>query len=60
MNADIVYNLLDVALSLALTQLDPGDTEHVLLDIVQKAARAYKDHTGEPLNLALIGEEAPL
>jgi len=65
MNPALVFNIAELALSLAKSQL-PGKTQHdvpvadTLLDIVRKGAQAYQQHTGEPLNPLLIRAEEPL
>ena len=35
-------------------------TEELLLEIIRTAIRVYEQHTGEPLDPALIRAEAPL
>jgi hypothetical protein len=60
MNPELVLKLVDVAISLARTQMDSGGTTQALLAIIQKGARAYEDHTGGPLDLSLIRAEEPV
>ena len=60
MNPQLVLDLVDVAISLARTQMDSGDAKQALLAIVQKGAAAYRDHMGEPLDLSLIKTEEPV
>jgi hypothetical protein len=60
MNPNLISQLVELAISLAQTQLDSGDTEPTLLDIVHKSVQAYKDHTGESLKVNLIRKEKPL
>ncbi len=57
MNPNLIVNLVDVAIALAQSQLNSGDAKQALLGIVQKGVRAYEDHAGEPLDLALIKAE---
>ena len=60
MNPNLIFQLLELAISLAQTQLDSGDTGRALLDIVQKSVQAYEDHTGESLDVNLIRPESSL
>ena len=60
MKPSLIFELVDLAISLARTQLDAGDVERTLLDIIQKGVQAYQNHTGEPLDPNLIRKEAPL
>jgi hypothetical protein len=50
MNSDLIFELVELAISLAHTHLDSGDVEQTLLDIVHKGVQAYEDHTGEELD----------
>ena len=52
-------------LGVALVEIHAQDepwptTEELLLEIIRTAIRAYEQHTGEPLDPALIKAEAPL
>jgi hypothetical protein len=60
MNPDLILRLVDLAISLAQSQMDSGDVKQALLGIVQKSVRAYTDHTGEPLDPSLIKAEEPV
>jgi hypothetical protein len=60
MKANLISKLVELAISLALTQLDRGDVERTLLDIVRKGVQAYEDHTGQQMDPNLIRTEAPL
>ncbi len=60
MNPNLIFELVELAISLGQTQLDGGEVAHTLLDIIQKAVRAYEDHSGEPLNPELIKAGEPL
>jgi hypothetical protein len=60
MNPELVLQLVDVAISLAHTQMDSGGTTQALLAIVRKGMRAYEDHTGGPLDPSLIKAEEPV
>jgi len=60
MSPDVIFRLVDLAISLARTQMDSGDAKQALLGIVQKGAAAYRDHVGEPLDLSLIKAEEPV
>jgi hypothetical protein len=62
MNTDLVFQILELALSLAEAQVHgtaPTNLtiDETLLEILQKGATAYKQHTGEPLDLSLIKTE---
>ena len=57
MNPETVMRLIETAIELAQNQLGHDDQTHVLLDIVQKGVEAYREHTGEPLDAALVGIE---
>jgi hypothetical protein len=62
MNADLIYELIEIAISLAHSQGNEtvqGEAEvaQTLADIVRQAVRAYEDHTGQPVNLDLIPSE---
>ena len=60
MNPQLVMKLVDVAISLAQTQLDGHGTTQALLSIVQQGVRAYENHTGGPIDPKLIRAEEPL
>jgi hypothetical protein len=60
MKPDLIFGLVDLAVSLAQTQLDSKDIAPTLLEIARKAAKSYQDHSGEPLDLRLIAVEARL
>ena len=60
MNPNLIFQLLELAISLAQTQLDRGDTGGALLDIVQKSVQAYEDYTGQSLDVNLIRPESSL
>ena len=64
MNVNLVIEIATLALAIADRQTNrnlKGDTfyEESLLEIIQKAAQAYRDHTGEPLDPSLIKAEDP-
>jgi hypothetical protein len=50
MNSDLIFDLLELAISLARPELDGDDSEHILITIVQTGVAAYKDHTGEEMD----------
>jgi len=64
MNPNLIFEIVKLAVSLAEDvttknaryDLDAADT---LLEIVQRTAHAYEQHTGEPLDPALIRLEKP-
>jgi hypothetical protein len=59
MNSNLILQLIEVAIGLAQSQLNPTDTANTLLGIIQKAVQAYETHTGRPLDLSLIKPEEP-
>jgi hypothetical protein len=60
MSENLIFQLVELAVNLAQTQLDSGNAERALVAVVGKAIEAYEDHTGEPINLSLIRAEARL
>jgi hypothetical protein len=60
MTKDLILQLVQVALALAQTQLEPGEAATALAGIVQRGVAAYQAHTGETLDLSLIKPESPL
>jgi hypothetical protein len=62
MNPIVGLQILELAVSLAKTQAGGKIQQEVnladmLLQIIGKAVQAYQDHTGEPLDPALIKVE---
>jgi hypothetical protein len=62
MNTDLVFEILDLALSLAEAQVHEASStdlaiDKTLLEILQKGVTAYKQHAGELLDLSLIKTE---
>jgi len=55
MKPNLIFDLVELAVSLAQSQLDGTDVERTLLDIIEKGVQAYEDHTGEVLDPALVG-----
>jgi hypothetical protein len=60
MNSNLIFQLVEVAISLAQTQLDGDQAAKTLLAIVQKGVQAFEQHTGERLDPALIKAEEPI
>ena len=60
MIAALIAQLVQIAISLAKTQLNGKNVELALVNIVQSGVQAYEDHTGRPLDPQLIKPEAPL
>ena len=65
MNPNLIFQIVRLAVS--LVEVHAGQdvrsgstTEEMLLEIVRIGIRAYEQHTGEPLDPALIRAEAPL
>ena len=65
MNPDLIFEILDLAVSLAETQ-STGTVQQdatvagTLVQIIQKAAQVYRQHTGETLDPSVIQAEEPL
>jgi hypothetical protein len=57
MIAAIAFRIIELALSLA--KGPDAAIAATLLQIIQSARQAYEDHTGQPLDLALIKPEEP-
>ena len=64
MNLDLIMEIAELALSLvnnALNGTQPSvAVTSTLLQILQKGAQAYQQHTGQPLDPTLITAEAPV
>jgi hypothetical protein len=60
MNPQLILDLVDVAISLAQSQMDRAGTKQALLSIVRMSIRAYEDHVGAPLDTSLIKAEEPV
>ena len=52
MNEDnkLIYNLLELAISLAQSHLDGSELEDTLIDLVHKSIEAFQDLTGKTLD----------
>jgi hypothetical protein len=57
---DLILQLIEVAIELTVSQLEPGDAANTLAGMAQRAASAYKAHTGQPLDPLMIKAEQPL
>jgi len=60
MNADLVIELIDLAIAMAESQRSHTTVANTLLAIIQKAVHAYEGHTGETLNPLLIRPEGEI
>ena len=64
MNLDLIMEIAELALSLvnnALNGAQPSaSVTSTLLQILQKGAQAYQQHTGQALDPTLITAEAPI
>jgi hypothetical protein len=65
MNADIVFEIVNLAVSLAQVQTTGKAQQDavlsgILLQIIAKGIQAYHDHTGETLDPSLIKPEEVL
>jgi len=64
MFAYIVFEIIEFALSIANTRnrdiQHDLSVEETLVEIAQRTAQAYEQHTGEPLDPSLIRPEEPI
>jgi hypothetical protein len=60
MNPTLIYELVELAITLAQAHMNSEDLQGTLVDIATKAALAYKEHTGEPMDPQMVGLEATL
>ena len=60
MRPNLIFDLVELAISLAQSHLNDEDVEGTLLDIVQKGVRAYEEQTGERLSPLLTRAEDPV
>jgi hypothetical protein len=65
MNTDLAFEIAYLALSVAEdigkhNSQDGVDIKHTLLEIMQRTAEVYRQHTGKPLDPSLIHFEEPL
>ena len=63
-NTDLTFEIIDLAISVAQRQIDGYDKGDpffalTLSQIIQKAAQAYQEQTGRPLDPSLIKAEDP-
>jgi hypothetical protein len=58
MNANLVLNLLDLAVTLTKSHLEGSDIEESIVEVIHAAGKIYEDHTGQPINISLIQPEA--
>ena len=56
----LITQLVQMAIYIAKTQLQGGEVKDALLDIIQTGVEAYEEHTGQPLDPALIKVEDPI
>ena len=54
MNKNLIYQLVETALSLA-SELDGGEFERTVLDIIQQGVQVYQEQSGKPLDPKLVG-----
>jgi hypothetical protein len=60
MNPNLIIQLVEVAIAVAQSQLNPDQAAGALLTIVKRGVAAYEANTGQPIDLALIKPEAPV
>ena len=65
MNRNLIFKIAGLALALIEVHARQDDRlastiKEMLLEIVRMGIRAYEQHTGKPLDPALIKAEAPL
>ena len=56
----LITHLVQTAIYVAMTQLKGDEVKDALLDIIQTGVEAYEQHTGQPLDPALIKVEDPI
>ena len=57
---NLILRLVQIAISLAQTQVNGDDIRKSLLGVIQQGVQAYEDHTGEHVDIRLIRSEEPL
>jgi hypothetical protein len=60
MKENLIYELLDLAVSLAQSQLDGSKLENTLLDLVRKSMEAFEDQTGKALDPQTLQPQSAL
>ena len=64
MNIDLIVEIINLALSLVNNALNGGQpataVTAALVQILQKGAQAYQQHTGQALDPSLIHVESPV
>ena len=60
MNPNLIFQLIDNAISLAQSQLDSGDVANTLLGVIRRSVQAYESHTGKTLDPLLIKPEGSI
>jgi len=60
MNSNVIYRLLDMALTLAEQEMEDGGTADTVLHIIHKAEEVYEEQTGMALNTSFIEAEEEL
>ena len=60
MNTKLIFQIVQVAIALAQSQLDSKDVASTLLAIIRSGVQAYEANTGLPLDPKLIKAEDPV
>ena len=60
MNPTLIFELVELAITLAQAHMESDDVKDTLVDIITKAVQAYHEHTGEPLDPQMVGIESTL
>jgi hypothetical protein len=60
MNVGLIYQLVELAISLAQSELDGSTMERTLMDLIQKGVEAYQEQTGKALDPRTVGILYPL
>jgi hypothetical protein len=65
MNSELVFDILQLAVSLVAAQMRGPDSQDLsidetLVEIIQKGAQAYRLHSGEPVDISFIKDEAEI
>ena len=60
MKENLIYNLLELAISLAQSHLDGSKLENTLADLVTKSIEAFEDQTGKAFDPQMLRFQSAL
>ncbi len=65
MNSELIFDILQLAVSLVETQMRGSasqdlSVDETLVEIIQKGAEAYRLHSGEPVDISFLKDEAEI